>query len=294
MTINFAPAEDCLADLLTRFGSLEGVTDVNCSNGGVALRRNGRSEPVKILVLDDEIAELGNLMASALDLELNQRRPVLEKRLPPKYRVTLSHPSITQSGRWNASIRILPTTTIPLARYVEDGCVDAGTAERLRELASTRNTMLISGATGAGKSTLLRSLLGEIPVHDRLVIIEQGAELNISRPNMVAMESTDDCSFEDLIAHSLRLDPDVIVVGEVRGREASRFITIAAAGHPACTTIHADGKQKSLIRLHRMIRLAEPNFDRAELEGAIDAVCHVRLDPDTGRRALELWEPQDT
>src|SRR5918996_459405 len=69
MTINFAPAEDCIADLLTRFGSLDGVTDVNCSNGGVALRRDGRSEPVDIPVLDDEIAELGNLMASALDLD---------------------------------------------------------------------------------------------------------------------------------------------------------------------------------------------------------------------------------
>jgi hypothetical protein len=67
---------------------------------------------------------------------------------------------------------------------------------------------------------------------------------------------------------------------------------VLAAGHPAWTTIYADDKEKSLIRLRRMIRLSEPNFDRVELDGAIDAVCHVRLDPETGRRALELWEPR--
>ena len=151
---------------------------------------------------------------------------------------------------------------------------------------------MIAGSTGAGKTTLLRAMIHEVPVSRRLVIIEQGAELNVERQNMVALEAIDIPDFDDLIRHSLRLDPDLIVVGEIRGREASRFITLAAAGHPCATTIHAESGEKALVRLHRMIRLAEPHFDRAELDGAVQAVVHVRLDPTTGARNVSLWEPQ--
>jgi pilus assembly protein CpaF len=291
--IDFGPAQQAMADLLAKFGELKAdVTDINISNGGVAVRRAGASMPTDVHVDGAELAELANLMASAFDIEINEERPVLERRLPPAYRVSISYPTITQDGTWNLSVRFLPTEVIPLASYLQEGYVDQRTAERLIELASTRNTMLISGSTGAGKSTLLRSILNEVPPRDRIVIIEQGAELNLlGRPNIAAMDETDGASFEELIRHSLRLDPDIIVVGEIRGREASRFVTLAAAGHPAQTTIHAGAGHLALIRLLRMVRLAEPHFDREELEGAIQAVCHVELNAETGRRQVSLWEP---
>jgi pilus assembly protein CpaF len=290
--IDFGPAQEAMAELLAKFEDLDGATDINISNRSVAVRKAGVSTPVDVAVDGAEIAVLANLITSAFDVEINEERPILEKRLPPRFRVSVSYPTITQDGGWNLSVRFLPMETIPISRYLEDGYIDQRTAERLVELASTRNTMLISGSTGSGKTTLLRSILHEVPARDRIVLIEQGSELNlVGRENIAAMDETDGASFEELIRHSLRLDPDIIVVGEIRGREASRFVTLAAAGHPAQTTLHAAGGQLALIRLLRMVRLAEPHFDREELEGAIQAVCHIELNPETGRRHVSLWEP---
>lgn len=291
---DWGPAQEAMAELLAKFAAfdLEAVTDINISNHAVSVRIAGASQPTEIEVEDIEVSTLASLMASALELEISGRKPILEKRLPPRYRLSFSHPAVTQDGSWDLSIRFLPTQNIPIGDYIEKNSMDLATAERLVELAQSRKTMVIAGPTGSGKSTLLRSIIHEIPVRDRIVVIESGPELNISRPNMSAMADTDDATFEDLIAHTLRKDPDIIIVGEVRGREAARFMTIAAAGHPCMTTIHSDAGPRAFIRLLRMIRLAEPHFDRAELEEAVHAVCYVSLDPNTGQRKVELWEPE--
>ena len=187
------------------------------------------------------------------------------------------------------SLRLLATETIPLARWVLDESMRSSTADRLVELMAEPKTILVAGTMGSGKTTLLRSMLATMPAEQRLVVLEDAAELNVNRPNTLALQTSASADLATLIGHSFRHDGERIVIGELRDAAAMQFLTLASGGTRAMTTIHSEVGVGALTRLHQLVTQSRFNVTMEQIETAIHAVVTVSRLPD-GRRAVNLWE----
>src|SRR3954470_22626483 len=149
-------------------------------------------------------------------------RPLISVKIPPDLRVTFVRPPAADG--WHVDIRFLRTRALTLDDYVRQGVMTRDQAGEIRGLLQARRTIVVSGGTGTGKTTLLRALLAEVADHERLVVIEDTPELAVPGENVVQLQTTLNVDLAQLLRQTLRLTPDRIVLGEVRGPEALELV----------------------------------------------------------------------
>jgi pilus assembly protein CpaF len=271
---------------------------INGANG-VYADRDGVVQhiPLKSTFTNERLQAAIERVARILGQDLTTQNPILNTRLPDGSRVAVVGPPSSING---------PTLTIRKFNrwYTSDELIQSGSLTRevrdaiLRMMLDKKNG-LISGGTGSGKTTMMKAFLDHVPANERLVIIEQPAELKISHPNAVRWEAVEEipgqvaitCS--ELVAAALRHRPDRIVMGEIRNECGYDLLQAMNTGHGGTlSTIHAKSAVDALNRLSNLALSARPNlnheFMRSETAEAIDFVLHCERDHTGRRRVREL------
>jgi len=283
-----------VVDALTGLGPIErllrqpDVTDVLVNGPGeVWVERAGRLERSDVVYEDDAaiIAAVERVVAP-LGLRIDRASPALDARLPDGSRLHAVIPPASVDGPILAIRRFSPAVD-DLTGLLAAGGIDEPGAELLRESVQSRMNMLVAGGTGAGKTTLLNVLSREIETEERTVTVEDAAELRLgghvvrleARPPNA--EGAGEITVRTLLRHALRLRPDRIVVGEVRGPEALDMIQAMNTGHDgSMSTIHANGPDEALWRLESLAAMDESAVAtdtlRSQIRSAIDRVVFVR------------------
>jgi len=242
------------------------------------------------LVLDAADGErIIRLVAHHVGTEVHARAPRVSAELPESgERFEGLLPPVVAAPAF--AIRKPAVAIFTLGHYVAAGTMGEGEAEALRRAVRDRKNILIAGGTGTGKTTLANALLAEIAASDdRIVLIEDTRELQCDAPNLVALRTKDGvASLSDLVRSSLRLRPDRIPIGEVRGAEALDLLKAWGTGHPGgVATIHAGSALGALRRMEQLIQEAVVTVPRALLAETIDLVA-VLVRDGAGRRLSEL------
>jgi pilus assembly protein CpaF len=278
------PLEPLLADPL--------VSDVLINGPGpVWIERSGRVLRTGVTLDRAAIDLLVERVVAPLGLRADRASPVVDARLPDGSRVHVVLPPLAVDGP-AITIRRFGATALPLSRFCGDevagllvGAIGAGL------------NIVVSGGTGAGKTTLLNSLCGSLPEGERVVTVEDAAELSLPGDHVVRLEtrpaSPDGLpavTVRDLVRAALRMRPDRIVVGEVRGAEALDMVQAMNTGHGGClSTCHANGPTDALRRIETMALLGGVDLPlaaiRAQILGALDLVVHV-IRAERGRRRV--------
>ena len=231
---------------------------------------------------------------------VNVSNPIVDARLADGSRVHIVLPPIAIKGA-TVTIRKFPER-ITMKKLIEYGSIDSDTANFLRKLVQAGYNIFISGGTGSGKTTFLNALSEFIPKTDRVITIEDSAELNISQvENLVSLETRDknvegegEISMQMLIKAALRMNPDRIVVGEVRGKEALDMLQAMNTGHDgSLSTGHANSSYDMLSRLETMVLMAE-NLPllaiRQQISSSIDILVHLVKLKNKRRVVYEITE----
>jgi pilus assembly protein CpaF len=268
------------------------VTDVLVNGPGeVWVERAGRLEPTGVIVAEEEILRVIERMLAPLGLTADRTRPVVDARLADGARVAVVLPPLSVHGPLLA-IRRHPVRTVALDEFAPPAVVAF-----LRSVVERRCNVAVYGATGAGKTTLLNALLGVLPPQERIVTIEDAAELRPPGEHVVRLEArpgTVDgvgrAGVRDLVRAALRLRPDRLVIGEVRGAEALDMVSALASGHDGSfATWHASGPVEALARLETLCAFAGDEAPRravrSQIHAAIDVLVGVRR-AEGGRRCV--------
>jgi len=265
------------------------VDDVLVTEGtAVWVDRRGRLEQVDTLA-PGRAAILVERAITPLGRRLDRSSPIVDARLPGGARLCAVLPPIAVDGV-SIAIRKQRNEVVPLTAFTD------ATGERmLDDIVDRRCNVVVSGATSSGKTTLLGALLGRCPDHERLVVVEDTTELAVTEHHAVRLEarppSVDGPPPVDLarlVRTALRLRPDRIVVGEVRGDESLALVQAMNTGHDgSCSTCHANGPVDALWRLESLVLQAAPTWPlaaiRAQLARSIDVIVHVVREGDVRR-----------
>lgn len=240
---------------------------------------------------DDAVRRLAVRLASQVGRRLDDASPFVDARLPDGTRVHAVLACI--ADRTCLSLRVPARTRLSLADWVERGSLTLSGLRLLRAMVAGKAALLVSGGTGSGKTTLLGSLLGEVDARERLVIVEDSRELDPDHPHVVRLEGrtanaerVGTVTLTDLVRNALRMRPDRLVVGEVRGAELADLLAALNTGHEGgCGTVHANSAASVPARLEALGALGglERGALHAQVAAGLDAVVHVRRDAD-GRR----------
>ena len=233
---------------------------------------------------------------------VNDTTPIVDARLEDGSRVNVVLNPVALNGPI-LTIRRFPKHPYDMDKLVEIGSLSSEAADLLRKLVNTGYNILVSGGTGSGKTTFLNALSGYIPKEERIITIEDSAELQIQGiDNLIRMETknanqenTKAISIRDLIKTSLRMRPTRIIVGEVRGSEAMDMVCSAMnCGHDgSMSTVHANSAQDTILRLETMILMAAQipiAAIRQQISSGVDIIVHLGRLRDKSRRVLEITE----
>jgi len=233
------------------------------------------------------------VVANKLGKKLDEDNPVLNAQLPDGSRLAAVIPPVVRPAPAMV-IRKFSSRKFTIEDLINRGTLTRELSDYLAEQIVDGKTILISGGTGTGKTTLLNILAQSIPSTERIVIIEDTAELSIQKPNILAAECQTDTykrsvSFDDLLRSALRWRPDRIILGEVRGVEARTLLDSFNTGHTgSLATIHADSAAKALRRFANLVmrshQQAAMEDIEAEIAESVDFVIHIERQP--GRRAV--------
>ncbi|MGK4581789.1 TadA family conjugal transfer-associated ATPase [Kitasatospora sp. HPMI-4] len=244
------------------------------------------------------VRHLAHRLATAAGRRLDDARPWVDARLPNGTRLHAVLPPIA-AGCTHISLRISRSRPFTLAELVAGGALPQTGADLLSAVLNARLSLLISGGTGTGKTTLLAALLGLVGPGERIVLAEDSAELRPAHPHVVRLQSRPpnqeglgELTLRDLVRQALRMRPDRLVVGEVRGAEVVDLLSALNTGHEGgCGTVHANTGADVPARLEALGSLA--GLDRlslhSQLRAALDVIIHLVREPDTGlRRVAEI------
>ena len=263
-------------------------------NGMWYAEREGEMLPLPDVFFDPASLRTGlEVIANNLGKRLDEDNPVIEARLPEGSRLCGYIPPAVQP--WpGLTIRKFTGRRFRIDDLIARGTLTQSLAYFLWDQVRAGRTLLISGGTGTGKTTLLNALAQYISEDERIVTIEDTAELLIDKPNIVGFECQNDTfkkplSMEQLLRTALRCRPDRIIVGEVRGTEARTLLDSLNTGHSgSLATIHANSAAKALRRFANLVLHSHPQLSYADVEAEIadgvDYVVHVERQP--GRRAI--------
>jgi pilus assembly protein CpaF len=273
-----------------------GVTDVLVNGPDqVFVDRGAGLEAAGVHFQDDrEVRRLAQRLAASVGRRLDDAVPFVDARLADGSRVHAVLGTVASPGTC-ISLRVPAQRTFSLADCVASGSLSVGAAQLLSRVISAKLAFLISGGTGSGKTTLLAALLALVPPHERIVVVEDSRELAPSHPHLVRMEGrpanaelAGAITLTDLVRQSLRMRPDRLVVGEVRGPEICDLLTAMNTGHEGgCGTVHANSAADVPARLEALAALGGLSRDalHAQVASALHAVVHIVRD-DRGRRRV--------
>ena len=232
---------------------------------------------------------------------INEASPVVDARLRDGSRVNAVLYPVAIDGPI-LTIRRFPKEAITMERLIDLGAIDEEAAAFLEKLVKAGCNILVSGGTGCGKTTFLNALSGMVPKDQRVITIEDSAELQLQNlPNLVRMETRNanvegcrEITIRDLIRTSLRMRPDRIIVGEVRGKEAVDMLQSVNVGHSAMTTVHANSARDVVSRLETMVLMGMElpiAAIRKQIVSGFDLMVHLGRLRDGSRRVMEIVEP---
>lgn len=269
----------------------------------IFIEKDGRIEKIQSQ-FDSEVS-LVNTIQKVVGLagrEVNHAQPIVDTRLPDGSRVNVVLPPVSLSGPV-VTIRKFSKQPMTMERLIELGSLTEKVADILRLLVEAKYNIFISGGTGSGKTTFLNALSGYIPKDERIITIEDSAELQlVGIQNLVRLETRNanssgvgEVTTRDLIRASLRMRPERIIVGEVRGGEALDMLQAMNTGHDgAIATGHANSSQDMLKRIETMVlqgAVAMPLAAiREQVASGIDIIIHLARLRDKTRRAMEITE----
>jgi pilus assembly protein CpaF len=240
-------------------------------------------------------------IVSAVGRRIDESQPMVDARLKDGSRVNVIIPPLAIDGPV-LSIRRFAVEALTPADLVRFGTLSESLVDLLRAVVKARLNVVISGGTGSGKTTLLNVMSGFIPENERIVTIEDSAELQLRQPHVVRLETRQaniegrgQVTQRDLVRNSLRMRPDRIVVGEVRGAEALDMLQAMNTGHDgSLTTVHANSARDALSRIETMVAMTGMQFPihalRAQIASAIHVVIQTERHEDGRRRLTSLQE----
>ena len=293
--IGLGPLENLLRD--------DTVSDI-LVNGPrqIYVERRGRLELTELQFRNDlHVLYVAQRIASSVGRRVDESSPMLDARLADGSRVNVVIPPLCLRGP-SISIRKFTRTFLDFARMIGLKSMSPALARALEIIAYSRLNILISGGTGSGKTTLLNAMSGLIDPGERVVTIEDTAELQLQQPHVVPLETRPpnvegkgEVAQRDLVRNALRMRPDRIIVGEVRGPEAFDMMQAMNTGHNgSMSTIHANSARDALARVENMVMMASVNLPsraiRGQIVSALDVIVQVERMRDGTRRVTEVSE----
>ena len=289
------PIEPLLAD--------DSVTDILVNGPDqVYVERHGRLEPTAIKFRDNvHVTNIAQRIAASVGRRVDESCPMVDARLADGSRVNVVLPPLALKGTY-ISIRKFSKRSITFNRMVAQGNLSAPMAKVLEIACACRCNILISGGTGSGKTTMMNTLSHRIDPAERIVTIEDAAELQLQQPHVVSMETrplntegVGAIDQRDLVRNALRMRPDRIILGETRGAEAFDVLQAMNTGHDgSMSTIHANSARDALTRLESMVLMATSNLPlgsiRRQIAGALHLVIHLERMRDGVRRIVSVAE----
>ena len=268
----------------------------------IYIERRGKLEKTAISFKDDEhLRRVIERIVSTVGRRIDEGQPMVDARLTDGSRVNAIIPPLAIDGPI-LSIRRFGTDPLKMTALIENGSLTKEVAMLFEMCVKARLNIIISGGTGAGKTTLLNALSAYIPADERIVTIEDSAELQLQQPHVVRLETRPsniegkgEVTQRDLVKNALRMRPDRIVVGEVRGGEAIDMLQAMNTGHDgSLTTIHANSPRDTLGRLETMIQMTGMRLSdkamRQQIASAIDIVIQIARLSDGTRRITSISE----
>ncbi|MFW5941580.1 MAG: CpaF family protein [Chloroflexota bacterium] len=290
---------------LEKFLNVDGVTEIMVNGPKqVYIERDGKLQRVSTTFEDDEhLLRIIDRIVAPLGRRIDEGAPMVDARLPDGSRVNAVIPPISINGP-TLTIRLFSKIPLTIENLIEFGSITPEAVEFLKACILARLNLVVSGGTGSGKTTLLNILSNFIPDTDRIVTIENAAELQLRQEHVVTLESRPPnvegrgaVSIRDLVVNSLRMRPDRIVVGEVRSGEALDMLQAMNTGHDgSLTTLHANSPRDALARLETMVLMAGMELPhraiREQIASALDLVVHTERMRDGTRKVVSISEIQ--
>ncbi|WFU30155.1 CpaF family protein [Bradyrhizobium brasilense] len=298
-----------IADDMTGYGPLrpllldETINDIMINGpSNVYVERAGKLERVAVRFRDnDHIASVAQKIASQVGRRVDESSPMVDCRLPDGSRVNIILPPLAIHSPC-ISIRKFPSRRYNIVAMIENGTMNAALGQLLEIASRCRLNVLVSGGTGSGKTTLLNALSQFIDHSERIVTIEDAAELQLQQPHVISLETrppslegTGQVTQRDLLWNALRMRPDRIVVGEVRGAEAFDMLQAMNTGHDgSISTVHANSTRDALTRVENMVQMGQVNLPsraiRSQIVAALDLIVQVERMRDGQRRIVQISE----
>ena len=283
-----------LVDEIKGLGPLEpvlqdrDVSDVLVNGAKSAyVERRGRLERTELHFRDEaHLLQVAQRIAGTTGRRVDESSPMVDARLPDGSRVNIVIPPLALDGT-AISIRRFVMREISVAQMAEQHMMSEGMARMLQIAVEARLNILVSGGTGAGKTTMMNALSREIPDGERLITIEDAAELQLQQPHIVRLETravgaegTGGVDMQALLVNTLRMRPDRIIVGEVRGPEVKEMLNAMNTGHPgSMSTLHANNPRDALTRLENMLMMGAGEMPlgaiRRQIAGSVDLIIQV-------------------
>jgi pilus assembly protein CpaF len=302
---------DWVLDDITGFGPLEpllkdpSITEV-MANGhkNIFIERNGKIEKTNVVFENEtHLMRIIDRIVSPLGRRVDEASPMVDARLPNGYRVNATIPPLSLDGPL-LTIRKFAQTPYTAQDLIANGSMTSPLVAFLKACVQARVNMIISGGTGSGKTTLLNVVSAFIPSNERIVTIEDTAELQLKQEHVIRVEyrppnveGRGEVTIRQLVINALRMRPDRIIVGEARGGEALDMLQAMNTGHDgSMTTIHSNSPRDTLRRIETMVLMAGMELPlraiREQVASAVDLVVHMERLRDGTRKVVQVSEVQ--
>jgi len=295
--LGLGPLEALLAD--------DSITEILVNGPNqVIIERSGKLDLAPVKFRDnDDVLRIVERIVSPLGRRVDESSPMVDARLPDGSRVNVIIPPLSLTGVC-ISIRKFPKHALTPDELIKKGAFTPGIADFLRACVKAQLNIVVSGGTGTGKTTVLNSLSSFIPEGDRILSIEDAAELRLQQSHVVRLEARPanvegkgQISIRQLVINALRMRPDRIVVGECRGAEALDMLQAMNTGHDgSLTTIHSNNARETLRRVETMVLMAGMDLPlraiREQIASAFDLVVHLGRLADGSRKIVQIAEVQ--